>query len=198
MTPMSERRGRAEGAAWFAAGYAGAAGFFALEASTRHRGAASSLRASPDDRGTTRMIVAAYVTAAMAAPLLRLRRPPQLPRLAGPVGVGLEAAGLGLRAWSMRTLGSSYSRTLRVEDEQRVVERGPYRLVRHPGYAGSLLIWTGFALTSRSLPVVAAVGGLLGVAYHRRVAVEEALLRRALPGYVEYSTRTKRLIPFVW
>jgi protein-S-isoprenylcysteine O-methyltransferase Ste14 len=98
----------------------------------------------------------------------------------------------------MRTLGSSYSRTLRVEEAQSVVERGPYRLVRHPGYAGSLLIWTGLALTSRSLPVVAVVGGLLGVAYHRRVAAEEALLRRAFPGYIEYSRRTRRLIPFVW
>jgi protein-S-isoprenylcysteine O-methyltransferase Ste14 len=198
MTMVSERRRRAEGIAWFAAGYAGVAGFFALEVSTRRRGAASSLHASRNDRGTTRMIVAAYTTAAIAAPLLRLRWRPQLPRAAGAVGVGLEAGGLGIRAWSMRTLGQSYSRTLRVEEAQRIVERGPYRLVRHPGYAGSLLIWTGFALTSRSLPVVAVVAGLLGVAYHQRVAAEEALLRRDLPGYAAYTKRTKRLIPLVW
>ena len=74
----------------------------------------------------------------------------------------------------------------------------PIDVVRHPGYAGSLLIWTGFALTSRSFPVVEVVGGLLGLAYHRRVAAEEALLRRELPGYQAYSARTKRLIPFVW
>jgi protein-S-isoprenylcysteine O-methyltransferase len=98
----------------------------------------------------------------------------------------------------MRTLGSSYSRTLRVQKAQQVVDRGPYRFVRHPGYAGSLLIWTGFALTSRSFAVVEVVGGLLGVAYHRRVGAEEALLRRELPGYAAYSKRTKRLIPFVW
>ncbi len=186
------------GIGWFVAGYLGIAGFIVLEASTRERGTASSLSASHDDRGTTRMIVTAYAAAALASPLIRLRGRPQLPRAAGPLGVGLEAAGLGLRAWSMRTLGRSYSRTLRVEDAQRVVVRGPYRLVRHPGYAGSLLIWTGFALTSRSFVVVEVVGGLLGLAYHRRVAAEEALLRRDLPGYAAYTTRTKRLIPFVW
>jgi protein-S-isoprenylcysteine O-methyltransferase Ste14 len=60
------------------------------------------------------------------------------------------------------------------------------------------MIWTGFALTSRSVPVVEVVGGLLGYAYHRRVGAEEALLRRDLPGYIEYSRRTKRMIPFVW
>ena len=107
------------------------------------------------------MIVAAYATAAVAAPLVRLVWPPQLPSRGGPMGLGLEAAGLALRAWSMRTLGRSYSRTLRVGDAQQLVDSGPYRFVRHPGYAGSLLIWTGFALTSRSLPVVEVVGGLL-------------------------------------
>jgi protein-S-isoprenylcysteine O-methyltransferase Ste14 len=186
------------GIGWFVAGYLGVAGFFVVEAATRERGAARSLSASRDDRGTTRMIVTAYTAAAVAAPLIRLRWRPQLPRAAGPLGVGLEAAGLGLRAWSMRTLGRSYSRTLRVEHSQRIVESGPYRFVRHPGYAGSLLIWTGFALTSRSFVVVEVVGGLLGLAYHRRVAAEEALLRRDLPGYAAYTKRTKRLIPFVW
>ncbi len=144
------------------------------------------------------MIVAAYATAAVVAPLIRLKRRPKLPRGAAPLGVGLEVAGLGLRAWSMRTLGSSYSRTLRVERSQRVIDGGPYRFVRHPGYAGSLLIWTGFALTSRSFVVVEVVGGLLGLAYHRRVEAEEALLGRKLPGYEAYTKRTKRLIPFVW
>jgi len=180
------------------AGYAGVAGFFLLEASTRQRGAASSLAASRDDRGSTRMIVAAYATAAVVAPMVRMIRGPQMPPATAPLGLGIEVAGLGLRAWSMRTLGSSYSRTLRVQRAQQVVDRGPYRFVRHPGYAGSLLIWTGFALTSRSFTVVEIVGGLLGIAYHRRVAAEEALLRRELPGYVAYSKRTKRLIPFVW
>jgi protein-S-isoprenylcysteine O-methyltransferase Ste14 len=193
-----ERANRRDGFGWFVAGYAGVAGFFLLEASTRQRGAASSLAASRDDRGSTRMIVAAYATAAVVAPAVRMLRRPQLPPAAAPLGLGLEVAGLGLRAWSMRTLGSSYSRTLRVQSAQQLVDRGPYRFVRHPGYAGSLMIWTGFALTSRSFPVVEVVGGLLGLAYHRRVGAEEALLHRELPGYVAYSKRTKRLIPFVW
>jgi protein-S-isoprenylcysteine O-methyltransferase Ste14 len=193
-----EAPNRSDGIGSFVAGYAGIAGFFLLEASTRRRGAASSLSASRDDRGSTRMIVAAYVTAAVAAPAVRMLRRPPLPRATAPVGLGLEVAGLGLRAWSMRTLGDSYTRTLRVKGAQQVVDTGPYRFVRHPGYAGSLLIWTGFALTSRSFPVVEVVGGLLGLAYHRRVAAEEALLRRDLPGYQAYSKRTKRLIPFVW
>jgi protein-S-isoprenylcysteine O-methyltransferase Ste14 len=45
---------------------------------------------------------------------------------------------------------------------------------------------------------VAVVTGLLGRAYRRRILAEEALLRRDLPGYADYSNGTKRLVPFIW
>jgi protein-S-isoprenylcysteine O-methyltransferase Ste14 len=99
----------------------------------------------------------------------------------------------------MHTLGRFYSRTLRTESDQHVViETGPYRLIRHPGYTGSLLTWAGFALTSRSAPVTVVVSALLARAYGRRILAEEQLLRRTLPGYASYSQRTKRLIPYIW
>jgi protein-S-isoprenylcysteine O-methyltransferase Ste14 len=193
---VSQQADRSTG--WFLAGYAGVTGFFIVEQVARQRGTAASLDASGDDQGTTRGIVAASVAAATLAPLLRRVPVPSLPRAAAPVGLGLQATGLALRIWSMRTLGASYSRTLRTHEAQGVVDDGPYRLVRHPGYAGSLLTWTGFALTSGSLYAVAVVTGLLGRAYRRRILAEEALLRRDLPGYADYSNGTKRLVPFIW
>jgi protein-S-isoprenylcysteine O-methyltransferase Ste14 len=191
-------RHRRGGRGWFLAGYAGIAGFLALEALTRAPGRAASLEASADDQGTTRMIVAAYAIAAELPLLLRRVPAPELPPAAAPAGLVLQAAGLGLRAWSMRTLGDSYTRTLQTGQEQAVITAGPYRLVRHPGYTGSLLTWTGFALTSRSVPVLALVGGLLGRAYQRRIAAEEQLLRRDLPGYDAYQASTRKLVPYLW
>jgi protein-S-isoprenylcysteine O-methyltransferase Ste14 len=182
---------------WFLAGYGGIAGFFAVEALARERGRASNLTADSNDKDSTRLIVVACFLAAVLSPLLR-RLPGRLPRAAAPAGLAMQAAGLGLRTWSMRSLGESYSRTLRTEGDQQVVDQGPYRIVRHPGYLGSLLTWTGFALTSRSLPVVATVTGLVGFAYRHRIEAEEALLRHDLPGYAEYTRRTRRLIPGIW
>lgn len=182
---------------WLVLGYAGIAGFFAVEALARQPGPASSMDAAAEDQGTTRMIVTGYALAALSptlAPILG----PRLAPAAGPVGLALEAGGIALRGWSMRVLGASYTRTLRTADDQSVVEAGPYRLVRHPGYSGSLLTWAGFALTSRSLPVIALVGALLGRAYRRRILAEEQLLQRELAGYADYCARTKRLIPWVW
>jgi protein-S-isoprenylcysteine O-methyltransferase Ste14 len=198
----SNKRAKRELARWLLAGYAGLAGFFVLEATTRKPGSASSLRVSDQDQGTTRTIIVAYGLAIDLPVLLRraLRRAAvlELSPVAAPAGLMVEATGLALRAWSMHTLGASYTRTLRTEREQGLIDTGPYRLIRHPGYTGSLLTWMGFALTSGSIPVVAFVAGLLGRAYHRRILAEELLLQRDLPGDNAYTDRTKKLIPFVW
>ena len=183
---------------WQLAGYAGIASFLTMEGLLRKPGSASSLAASKDDQGTTKAIITAAAIAAVAPPILRRTPLPQLPTSAAATGVALQLLGLATRAISMRTLGQFYTRTLRADDQQRVVDTGPYRVVRHPGYTGSMLVWIGFALSTRSLPVAAVVAGLFGSAYRRRIVAEELLLRRDLPGYVAYSERTKRLIPYVW
>jgi protein-S-isoprenylcysteine O-methyltransferase len=184
---------------WLLAGYAGVTGFLVLEATTRRSGDAATLDASADDAGTTRALALGYALAGLSAPLLQ-RWPPvrPLPRTVRPTGLVIQAAGLGLRVWAMRTLDSSYSRTLKVTNAQDVVARGPYRTIRHPGYLGSLLIWLGFSLTSGSPTVLAAVVGLLGPTYARRMEAEERLLSAELPGYVDYCDHTARLIPRVW
>jgi len=183
---------------WFLAGVGGLTGFFVLEATTRERGRASSLDAGAEDEGTTRGIVLAYAVAGTLATTLALSGGPRLPAIAGPTGLALQAAGLGLRAWSMRTLGRHYSRTLQAEEAQPVVESGPYALVRHPGYAGSILIWLGFGLTTGSPAAVVIAATSLGIAYRRRIVAEERLLERELPGYAAYRGRTARLIPGIW
>ncbi|HJP75426.1 MAG TPA: isoprenylcysteine carboxylmethyltransferase family protein [Pseudonocardiaceae bacterium] len=180
------------------AGYAGVGGMFALERVLRGEGNAASMAASGDDRHTTRDITAAIAVAAVAPPILRLLPFGRLPKGFAAIGLGMQLAGLATRAASMRSLGSFYSRTLRVEEKQHVVDTGPYRWVRHPGYAGSLLVWGGFALASRSLPAVVLVTGLFSAVYRRRILAEEMLLRRDLPGYVTYSENTDRLVPHVW
>ncbi|ORB17457.1 hypothetical protein BST37_03795 [Mycobacterium noviomagense] len=192
------RRYSPPGGGWLVAGYIGIAGFFAGEAVLRKPGAAASLETSSADRGTTRLIVSAYVLATQLPLVLQRVRVLRLPGVTGPIGLALQAAGIALRGWSMHTLGAFYTRTLRTEDHQHVVDTGAYRFVRHPGYAGSLMTWAGFGLASRNIPVIVLVAALLGRAYHRRIVAEEELLQRDLPGYAEYCRSTKRLVPLVW
>jgi protein-S-isoprenylcysteine O-methyltransferase Ste14 len=186
------------GVGWLMAGYTGLAGFLVLESAVRQRGSASGLEGFTDDQGTARLILGAYAVAAVVPPILRPLRLWRLPRAAGPLGLAIEATGLGVRLWSMRTLDGSYSRTLGTTAEQHVINDGPYRLIRHPGYLGSILTWAGCTVASGSLLTLSAVTGLLAGAYRRRIAVEEKLLVRDLPGYLDYRRSTKKLIPLLW
>ena len=87
---------------------------------------------------------------------------------------------------------------IQTEAGQTVADQGPYRLVRHPMYSVSLLIWLWIPLTLGSfvlLPAVALIAPVLVL----RLLNEEKMLRRELPGYAEYCRRTPwRLIPSVW
>jgi protein-S-isoprenylcysteine O-methyltransferase Ste14 len=93
-----------------------------------------------------------------------------------------------------------FESTVRIQRElgHVVVERGPYGLVRHPGYLGFCIGSLGAPLMLQSWPAL-AIGSLLPVAFVLRTALEDKLLQRELPGYAAYATRVRyRLLPGVW
>jgi protein-S-isoprenylcysteine O-methyltransferase Ste14 len=115
------------------------------------------------------------------------------------IGIALIWLGLAVRVWSVMTLGESFSTFIQVGAEQRIVTRGPYRWVRHPSYAGLLLIavgW-GFGAGNWLSLMVCAVVPLLGLL--PRIAVEETEMVRALGDqYRSYQRATHRLLPGLW
>lgn len=114
-------------------------------------------------------------------------------------GVLLFAAGLALFGWAM-IANAYFSTVARVQPErgQTVCREGPYRVVRHPGYAGAILqsIGSPFLLGSvwALLPAVAA-GALMAA----RTWFEDRMLLTDLPGYDEYAREVPhRLVPGAW
>src|SRR5207245_779369 len=90
-------------------------------------------------------------------------------------------------------------RLLRQGESARSIDEGPYRLVRHPGYLGSLLLWLGAGVATANGIVTAMIILPLVRAYHYRMRTEEALLTHAFPqAYPGYAQRTWRLIPFIY
>jgi len=122
----------------------------------------------------------------------------RLPSAAAGVGVAVMLGGLGVRIWAVLTLGRSFRTTVEVHPDQRVVDTGPYRFVRHPSYTGLLMVVLGFEIGTRTWPAILLT--LLPLAaVVRRIAVEEAFLLAALgPPYAAYRERTRRLLPGVW
>ncbi len=90
------------------------------------------------------------------------------------------------------------SRTIKVQENQKVIDTGLYGIVRHPMYSVTLLMFMSMPLVLGSV-----FSFLIFLAYPfiiaRRISDEEELLEKELDGYIEYKSRVKyRLIPFVW
>jgi protein-S-isoprenylcysteine O-methyltransferase Ste14 len=115
------------------------------------------------------------------------------------VGGALVVAGFAATMLVFRE-NSFAAPVVRVQAErrQRVVDTGPYALVRHPMYAAAVVYLVGMPL------LLGSWYGLLGVplmvaAMAPRAVLEERLLERELPGYGEYTRRVRyRLFPGVW
>lgn len=113
------------------------------------------------------------------------------------LGLALMLLGLLLRWWAISVLGRSFTVTVGTQAEQQVVERGPYRYVRHPSYTGSLLTIAGILLCcTNTLSLLAFLIPMAGYAYRIRVE-ERALIDGLGEPYRAYVRRTRRLVPFV-
>jgi protein-S-isoprenylcysteine O-methyltransferase Ste14 len=118
-----------------------------------------------------------------------------------PVAVGLFVAVLGIafRVWAMLTLGRLFTFVVAIQDHHSVVDRGPYRLLRHPSYTGALAALLGIGIALDSWLAAAAIFLIPFAAVLVRIRVEEARLGAALgPAYQRYAARTHRLVPGVW
>jgi protein-S-isoprenylcysteine O-methyltransferase Ste14 len=178
--------------------------FLVLQRVMRRGEQARSLRAPPADRGSTRLLGAAFglgLLALAVAPALNAYgvADMDLGPAVGWVGVAVMVGGLAVRLWSQAVLGRYYTSTLRHAADQPVLASGPYRLLRHPGYGGMLLGWLGAGLATANWAAALAIALLIVVAYSYRIAAEEAMLLGAFGDrYKEYMTRTWRLVPYVY
>src|SRR6476659_8083167 len=115
------------------------------------------------------------------------------------VAVALFALGLAIRWWAIVILGRFFTVDVVIEKDHELVERGPFRWVRHPSYTGVLLAFLGWAMTLWNWVAMAVVLVPILVAFLRRMNVEEAASRGALGDrYADYMKRTKRLVPGIY
>lgn len=112
-------------------------------------------------------------------------------------GDALVALGLWIVARVFRA-NTFTAATIGVEREQEVVSTGPYAIVRHPMYAGALVMLAGVPLALGSWWALVAVPAMTLVIVWR-LRDEERQLAADLHGYVEYRARVKsRLVPYIW
>jgi protein-S-isoprenylcysteine O-methyltransferase Ste14 len=104
---------------------------------------------------------------------------------------GLLAAGTAWALWSLRYLGRNLSLFAQARE---LVDRGPYRWIRHPLYAGEIVSSLGLAIAAGTVAAFAVWLAFCALQGYR-VLREEQVLLRALPRYRSYRSRTAALFP---
>ena len=153
------------------------------------------------DKAVRRLVGLCHFGALVVAPLDAVRyRWSIMPIWLWPVGAVMHLAFAVLIIWAM-SVNTHFERLVRVRTDRghKVVDTGPYRIVRHPGYAGTivgLFLATPLLLGSWWAFVPAGMAGLFVVV---RTALEDRFLRANLPRYEDYARRVNyRLLPGVW
>ncbi|MCL2544152.1 MAG: isoprenylcysteine carboxylmethyltransferase family protein [Microbacteriaceae bacterium] len=115
------------------------------------------------------------------------------------VGVVAGWLGLLLRWWCFLVLGRYFTTVIKADDRQTVVDRGPYRVLRHPSYSGLLLAFVGCGLMLANWCGLLVSSTVVLAALVYRIRIEEKALTAALgDAYREFASTRSRLVPFLW
>ncbi len=121
----------------------------------------------------------------------------RMPAYGSMIGIGLVV--LANVIWLISKKVNSYAgAAIKIYEGQQVVTTGPYALVRHPNYVGDLTLILGIPLALGSWWGL-AVFALIIPAMVWMIFDEEKILKKGLPGYVEYTQKVHyRLVPYLW
>ena len=153
-----------------------------------------------DDRGSLRVISIVFPLAWWAGiALIRVPHASFGSTRIFDVGLILMAGGQLLRWWSIATLGRHFTVNVSVREDHRLIDEGPYRLVRHPSYTALLLVHAGAGLCfGNALTLALLVVPIAAALLYRMHVEEEVLVHELGPSYLEYMRRTRRLIPHLY
>ena len=154
------------------------------------------------DRGSAVAIRASMLAAALGASVAARSLPSArigTQDVASAIGLVVLWCGMGLRVWSFHTLGRYFTFTVQTSRDQPVITGGPYRVIRHPGYAGLIIVMIGIGFTIDNWGSLVLLTSAITIGLVYRITVEERALFRDLGvPYQCYAASRKRLVPFVW
>jgi protein-S-isoprenylcysteine O-methyltransferase Ste14 len=174
--------------------------FCLLEVILRKDGLAKSTCHTPTDKDSTKLIGLAFVLILLSSVILQIFQWGTFhSSIINFIGVAIMLIGLVIRVWSMITLRQFYSRTLVITQDHRLVKKGPYSVIRHPGYLGTILVWTAAGLAMQNFLVFAVSAILMPIVYGYRIHHEEKMLAAQFgEEYVACRKRSWKLVPFIF
>jgi protein-S-isoprenylcysteine O-methyltransferase Ste14 len=115
------------------------------------------------------------------------------------LGALMLIGGTTFRLHAIRTLGKFFTSIVQVKEEHRIIETGPYKVLRHPSYTGAYIAMLGCALFLHSIGGIITFGIGMLLVYRLRIDVEEAaLINRFQEDYKKYQRKTYKMFPYIW
>ena len=121
----------------------------------------------------------------------------RMPNAAHFVGISIFLLGGCYRLWAIHTLGKFYSHRVRTMSQHQIIVSGPYRIIRHPAYAGMIIANLGISVYFFNWVTICVYLFILAPAIILRIAIEEKMLFK-IDGYPEFARNRKRLFPCIW
>jgi protein-S-isoprenylcysteine O-methyltransferase Ste14 len=141
-----------------------------------------------DSRGGGWVVLQFALMAVVGAGWLLPGRPDS--QIVRTIGIALAVLGLLAVAWAAHALGRSFTPFPVPRADARMVDSGPFRLVRHPTYGGALLVFTGISLAHGLLGLIGTAA--LAIVWWKKSELEEQVLTARFPGYADYHRRVRR------
>ena len=115
------------------------------------------------------------------------------------VGVVLALAGLLIRVQSIVTLKQYFTYSVAQAENHKLIDTGLYKLIRHPGYLGQLMIFAGISISLSNWLAVLLMMIPISIGYIYRIRVEEGFMIEHMgESYLNYQKRTKRILPLIY
>ncbi len=113
------------------------------------------------------------------------------------LGIFVFVAGFSFRLWAIHTLGRYYSHIVRKVKRHKIIDSGPYRIVRHPAYTGMIFAHVGILLYFFNWITLLILMFILVPAIIVRILIEEKTLFE-ITGYRKFAQGRKKILPFIW
>lgn len=108
-------------------------------------------------------------------------------------------SGFAVRWWAIRKLQKHFSNEVRLLSDHKLIQTGPYAYIRHGSYTGALFVAIGIGVFLQSWTGVMITIPLLSAAYAYRINIEEIRMIKGFGQlYIEYQSRTKKMVPYIW
>jgi len=143
------------------------------------------------------VLVAVLVLQPVMIPILSFRTTQAWGLFIQLFGIFLILAALALHIWSRVHLRHYYAERVEVQPEHKVIDTGPYALMKHPVITSFFGIASGLFFINPALTTLAALIYTIWD-FTRAAQQEEDLLTKTLPGYADYASRTPRFLPRLW